>query len=104
MMNQSNQDKQHGKCALKVRAFGDSQDRLKNAGRSGFTLIQLVVSLGILSMMATMLFNAFSDGRSTARRTQCDARLKTIALALDAFRQERHYYPASLQELNEKHY
>ena len=74
------------------------------AGRGGFTLIQLVVSLGIVSMMATMMFNVFSDGRSTARRTQCDARLKTVALALDAFRQEQNQYPASLQELNEKHY
>lgn len=72
--------------------------------RSGFTLIQLVVSLGVLSMLATMMFNVFSDGRATARRTQCDVQLKTIALALDAYRQERHFYPASLQELKEKHY
>ena len=72
--------------------------------RRGFTLVQLVVSLGVLSMLATMTFNVFSDGRATARRTQCDVQLKTIALALDAYRQENHFYPTSLQELKEKHY
>ncbi|HEY0074393.1 MAG TPA: FecR domain-containing protein [Abditibacteriaceae bacterium] len=92
-------------CSVGYRGYL-SNGQGKGAGklRRGFTLIQLVVSLGVLSMVATMLFNAFSDGRSTARRTQCDARLKTIALALDAFRQEKNKYPTSLQELNEKHY
>lgn len=109
MMNQIAQDKQRGESTCEVSQCSAgyvNNAKKKSAGklRRGFTLIQLVVSLGVLSMVATMLFNAFSDGRSTARRTQCDARLKTIALALDAFRQERYYYPTSLKELNEKHY
>jgi competence protein ComGC len=67
-------------------------------------MVQLVVTLGIISMLATLFFSAFSDGRASARRAQCDARLKTIALALDAYRQESGAFPASLKELREKHY
>lgn len=76
----------------------------KPAAQRGFTLVQLVVTLGIISMLATLLFSAFSDGRASARQAQCDARLKTIALALDAFRQETGVYPATLKELRTKHY
>ena len=89
-----------------VRKYAKSTTlvRTKPSIRRGFTLVQLVVSLGIMSMLATMMFSVFSDGRATARRTQCDVQLKTIALALDAFRQENRFYPATLQELKDKHY
>jgi type II secretory pathway pseudopilin PulG len=72
--------------------------------RRGLSLVQLVVVLGVISMLATLLFNVFSDGRASARRAQCDAKLKTIALALDAHRQEMGLFPASLQVLRTKHF
>jgi len=76
----------------------------KTGRRRGLSLVQLVVVLGVISMLATLLFNVFSDGRASARRAQCDAKLKTIALALDAHRQEMRIFPASLQVLREKHF
>ena len=41
----------------------------------------------------------FARGRVAAERTQCDAKLKALVLALDAFRQEHGYYPEHLSEL-----
>ncbi len=39
------------------------RNRFENRKRNGFTLMQLVIVLGIVSMLATLLFSAFSDGR-----------------------------------------
>lgn len=101
MPNQKNR-KRNPQVVQMLKAKGAS--RRHALRHRAFTMVQLVVSLGILSMIATLLFNALSDGRASARRAQCDARLKTIALALDAQRQEYGFYPASLDELREKHY
>jgi len=43
-------------------------------------------------------------GRETARRAQCDMRLKAIALALDAFKQTNGKFPTKLQELQNDKY
>ena len=80
------------------------QTRRQTGRGKGFTLVQLVVALGVISMLSTLLFSVFSDGRAAARRAQCDARLKTIALALDAHRQEMGIFPASLNDLQAKHF
>ena len=71
---------------------------------SGFTLIQLLLVLAILSIMAALTIGFFGRGRETSRRAQCDMQLKAVALALDAFRQENGQYPARLSELVEKKY
>jgi type II secretory pathway pseudopilin PulG len=72
--------------------------------RRGFTLTQLLVALGIISLMGAGLFTVFSRGSATAQRAQCDSHLKTVALALDAHRQEMGQYPRTLQELLNKKY
>src|SRR6478752_2967538 len=70
----------------------------------GFTLVQLVTVLAIISMLGAGFFSIFSRTHAAAQRAQCDAHLKTIALALDAHRQEYGQYPATLQELVAKKY
>ena len=72
--------------------------------RAGFTLVQLVTVLAIISLLGAGTFTIFNRGRATAQRAQCDAHLKTIALALDAHRQEYGKYPRQLQELTGKKY
>jgi prepilin-type N-terminal cleavage/methylation domain-containing protein len=67
--------------------------------RRGFTLIQILVVLGILAVLAAITVGVVSKGRVSAQRAQCDMNVKTIAVALDAFRQERGRYPASLSLL-----
>jgi competence protein ComGC len=72
--------------------------------RSGFTLLQLIVVVGIITALFALTFGLFQRGRSAARRAHCDMNLKAIAVALDAFAQENGEYPQELQELAEARY
>lgn len=70
----------------------------------GFTLVQILVVLAILATLAAIVMSVFGRGRVTAQRAQCDMRLKAVAVALDAFRQENGSYPAELSELTDRKY
>jgi type II secretory pathway pseudopilin PulG len=76
----------------------------KGGARSGFTLLQIVVVLSVLAILMTMTVGVFGRGRAVAKRAQCDMHLKAIAVALDAFRQERGSYPQTLAELQDQKY
>ncbi len=78
--------------------------KMSSTRRNGFTLMQLLLVISIISLLSAGLFTVFNRGRATAQRAQCDAHLKTIALALDAHRQEYGQYPKQLQELVNKKY
>lgn len=78
--------------------------KVSSVRRSGFTLMQLLVVISIISLLGAGMFTVFNRGQATAQRVQCDAHLKTIALALDAHRQEYGQYPQMLQELVDKKY
>ena len=74
------------------------------AARRGFTLVQILIVLGIIGLLSAVLFPVFNRSRATARRAQCDVKLKSISLALDAFRQENGRYPSVLSDLSSKGY
>lgn len=78
--------------------------RLQKGSRHGFTLPQILVVVAILGILGLLGVGVLAKTRSATHRAQCDARLKTIVLALDAFRQERAQFPAQLSELREQHY
>jgi competence protein ComGC len=70
----------------------------------GFTLVQILVVITLISVLAALMMGVVGRGREEARRAQCDTRLKAIALALDAFRQENGHYPTKLAALVEDKY
>jgi len=49
--------------------------------RAGFTLIELLVVIAILSLLAAILFPAFSTVRRNARKTVCMNNMREIAMA-----------------------
>lgn len=79
-----------------------SRGRRNVAG--AFTLVQLMVTLAILGILASLGIAGAGRARGAAQRAQCDMRLKTIAIALDAHRQEVGRYPQSLRTLVAKKY
>ncbi len=51
----------------------------------GFTLIELLVVIAIIGILAAMLFPVFARAREAARKTQCLANVKNIAIALNMY-------------------
>jgi prepilin-type N-terminal cleavage/methylation domain-containing protein/prepilin-type processing-associated H-X9-DG protein len=53
--------------------------------RRGFTLIELLVVIAIIGILAAMLFPVFARARESARKIQCLANVKNIALAMQMY-------------------
>jgi prepilin-type processing-associated H-X9-DG protein len=49
--------------------------------RSGFTFLELIVSLSLIMVLVALLFPVFARTRESARRTSCESNLRQIATA-----------------------
>jgi prepilin-type N-terminal cleavage/methylation domain-containing protein len=59
----------------------------------GFTLIEVLVVLVIISILVGLVLSVVSRTREAARRTQCTANLKQIAIVLEKHRDDHGDYP-----------
>jgi prepilin-type N-terminal cleavage/methylation domain-containing protein len=59
-----------------------------NLRQRGFTLIELLVVIAIISILASMLFPAFSRAREQARKTTCVSNLKQIGYGILMYNQD----------------
>jgi prepilin-type N-terminal cleavage/methylation domain-containing protein len=67
--------------------------------RNGFTLVEILVVLGIIALLAALLFPAFGRARESARQTNCQSNLQQISLAVSQYRKEEGRYPDSLVDI-----
>ena len=58
-----------------------------------FTLVEILVVVGILSLLAAILFPAFNRVRALGRRTTCASNLRQIGMALNQYAQDYKFYP-----------
>src|SRR5437867_2734306 len=56
--------------------------------RSGFTLIELLTAVGVMAILAAMLFPAFAQAREAARRTTCLSNLHQLISAHQMYVQD----------------
>ena len=56
--------------------------------RQGFTLVEVLLVVGIIALLATLLFPAFVQARARARQTACASNLRQIGLAAMLYSQD----------------
>lgn len=61
--------------------------RLRNrqTGRSAFTIVELLVSVGVISVLLGLLFSALASARLTARKVACMAQLRQFGIAISTY-------------------
>ncbi len=63
--------------------------------RRGFTLVELMVALGIISILFALLLPAVQTAREAARRASCSNNLRQLVLAMHAYHDSHGCYPIS---------
>lgn len=58
--------------------------------RGGFTLIEILVVVGVVILIAAILFPVFASSRENARRTSCSSNLHSLGLALMMYVQDNN--------------
>jgi len=68
----------------------------KNHGQSGFTLIELMLVIGIVGAMAAIAIPNFMSYQARSRRSEAFTNLAAMASAQKAFQAEKNYFHDSL--------
>jgi type II secretory pathway pseudopilin PulG len=76
----------------------------RNKRHQGFTLVQILIAIGIIGFLSAILIGSFRRMRVPADRSNCDIHLKETVMALDTFRQEKGHLPNKLSELVDGNY
>jgi prepilin-type N-terminal cleavage/methylation domain-containing protein/prepilin-type processing-associated H-X9-DG protein len=77
---------------------------MKRSSLSGFTLLELLVSVAVVAILAALLLTVILRARSRAQRTQCLNNLHQLDLALQSYRTDKGYYPAYVDPSDYKHW
>ena len=65
----------------------------------GFTLIELLIVIVILGILAAVVVFAVGGITDQGQESSCDAEVKTIEVALEAYRAQTGSYPAAIGDL-----
>jgi prepilin-type N-terminal cleavage/methylation domain-containing protein len=68
--------------------------------RHGFTIVEILVVIGIIAILLALLFPAVQAVRESANRTACQNNLKQIGLALRGFADQHDAYPVPVDNNN----
>jgi len=66
-----------------------------NRLRNGFTLVELLVTLGIIGVVLAILLPAVQSAREAMRRTSCENRIRQSALAIQNFESTHRLLPGN---------
>ena len=63
--------------------------------KSGFTLLELMVVIGIVAMLTAVFMSGIFGANESANQAKCLVNLRNLFAAVDARAQRDHYYPAA---------
>ncbi|MFC1758036.1 DUF1559 domain-containing protein [Planctomycetota bacterium] len=70
----------------------------ESSGRTGFTLVELLVVIAIIAILVLLLLPAINAARESARRTMCMSQVSQIMLAVQSFQNTHEVYPTGVIE------
>lgn len=79
---------------------GRRDSRGERASRQGFTLIELIASVSIISLLIALLLPAVQSAREAARRVACANNLRQLGLAMSAYQSSWRTYPLLYEGLS----
>ena len=81
--------------SLGTSGAGTCAQAAKGCGRRAFTMIELLVVIGVISLLMALSLPAIGRVRQASRRMQCQNNLRNIALGLTSFDGSQGRLPAS---------
>ena len=71
--------------------------------RAGFTLIEILIAITILSILIALGLMSYSRAIARSKATGCEVNLKVLKNSLDNYASEYDVFPSSLAQLEPKH-
>ena len=89
-----------------LRSSRDAERSTLHAPRASgaFTLLEVMLVIGIIAILAGMLFPVIIGARARAKEKQAAAETRTILMAIKAYRQEYGKWPAQIQAAQDTTY
>jgi len=84
-------------------SVGDSIEESLEAtgkGRAGFTLIELIVVIGVIAILFVLMFPAVTSLKEKARAKEAEVTKNALMIAIRAFRTEYGYWPGPTPDVN----
>ncbi len=72
----------------------------KLTGSIGFTLLELMVAIGIVAILGTIAYPLYAEYIEKARIVRAIAEIKIISQAIDVYQTDNGMYPESLADVN----
>ena len=66
----------------------------RSLGRSAFSLVELLVVIGIIGILVALLIPAIQASRAAASRTSCANNLRQLGIAAHNFESAHGYFPS----------
>ncbi|HHY60736.1 MAG TPA: prepilin-type N-terminal cleavage/methylation domain-containing protein [Clostridia bacterium] len=75
--------------------------RKARKNQKGFTLVELMVVVVIIGVLVAIAVPVYSNMTLRAKERACDANVRTIQSAVNAFYAEKNEYPENLKDLED---